>query len=67
MLRYKGLQSTVGATDAETMVIRNGSNDIELMERAHFSLAMRNVFEETKAVQTTLPVRMMRTVQCTCS
>lgn len=43
------LQSIVGATEAETMVFGDGFNDIELMERAHFSFAMRNAFEETKA------------------
>ena len=43
------LQSMVGATEAETMVFGDGFNDIELMERAHFSFAMRNAFEETKA------------------
>lgn len=42
------LQSIVGATEAETMVFGDGFNDIELMERAHFSFAMRNAFEETK-------------------
>lgn len=43
------LQSIIGATEAETMVFGDGLNDIELMERAHFSFAMRNAFEETKA------------------
>jgi HAD-superfamily hydrolase, subfamily IIB len=43
------LQSILGATEAETMVFGDGFNDIELMERAHFSFAMRNAFEETKA------------------
>ncbi|MFW8630353.1 HAD family hydrolase [Vibrio natriegens] len=43
------LQSIVGATEAETMAFGDGFNDIELMERAHFSFAMRNAFEETKA------------------
>lgn len=43
------LQSILGATEAETMVFGDGFNDIELMERAYFSFAMRNAFEETKA------------------
>ncbi|MGP8307676.1 HAD family hydrolase [Vibrio sp. YIC-376] len=43
------LQTIIGATEAETMVFGDGFNDIELMERAHFSFAMRNAFEETKA------------------
>lgn len=43
------MQSILGASEAETMVFGDGFNDIELMERAHFSFAMRNAFEETKA------------------
>ncbi len=42
------LQSMLGVTKAETMVFGDGFNDIELMERADFSFAMRNAFEETK-------------------
>ncbi len=44
------LQSMIGATKAETMVFGDGFNDIELMECADFSFAMRNAFDETKAV-----------------
>lgn len=44
------LQSMLGVSKAETMVFGDGFNDIELMERADFSFAMRNAFEETKAV-----------------
>ncbi len=43
------LQAMVGASKAETMVFGDGFNDIELMERADFSFAMRNAFDETKA------------------
>ncbi|WP_165313438.1 HAD family hydrolase [Vibrio ziniensis] len=43
------LQEILNVTQAETMVFGDGFNDIELMERAHFSFAMRNAFEETKA------------------
>ncbi len=43
------LQSMTGITKAETMVFGDGFNDIELMECAHFSFAMRNAFDETKA------------------
>lgn len=38
-----------GVTKAETMVFGDGFNDIELMECADFSFAMRNAFDETKA------------------
>lgn len=44
------LQAMLGVTKAETMVFGDGFNDIELMERADFSFAMRNAFEETKNV-----------------
>lgn len=44
------LQNMLGISKAETMVFGDGFNDIELMERADFSFAMRNAFEETKAV-----------------
>jgi Cof subfamily protein (haloacid dehalogenase superfamily) len=43
------LQSMLGVTEAETMVFGDGLNDVELMARAHFSFAMRNAFDETKA------------------
>jgi Cof subfamily protein (haloacid dehalogenase superfamily) len=43
------LQSIIGATKAETMVFGDGLNDIELMEHAHLSFAMRNASAETKA------------------
>ncbi|MEI8599058.1 HAD hydrolase family protein [Vibrio sp. M60_M31a] len=55
------LQSIVGATEAETMVFGDGFNDIELMERAHFSFAMRvMLLRKRKRRQTILPVRMMK-------
>lgn len=44
------LQKIVGVTKAETMVFGDGYNDIELMACADFSFAMRNAFDETKAV-----------------
>lgn len=44
------LQDLLGASKSETMVFGDGFNDIELMERADFSFAMRNAFDETKAV-----------------
>lgn len=43
------LQSILGVDETETMVFGDGFNDIELMERAHFSFAMRNAYDETKA------------------
>lgn len=43
------LQAMLGVTEAETMAFGDGLNDIELMERARFSFAMRNGFAETKA------------------
>ena len=43
------LQAMIGVTEAETMVFGDGYNDIELMERGHFSFAMENAFAETKA------------------
>lgn len=43
------LQAMLGVSKAETMVFGDGFNDIELMERADFSFAMRNAFDETKA------------------
>ncbi|SIR35831.1 hypothetical protein SAMN05880558_11270 [Aeromonas sp. RU39B] len=44
------LQSILGVSKSETMAFGDGYNDIELMERADFSFAMRNAFEETKVV-----------------
>lgn len=44
------LQKILGVTKAETMVFGDGYNDIELMACADFSFAMRNAFDETKAV-----------------
>lgn len=42
------LQDMLGVTEEETMVFGDGMNDIELMDRAKFSFAMRNAFEEVK-------------------
>ncbi|WP_404346317.1 HAD-IIB family hydrolase [Yersinia kristensenii] len=43
------LQKLLNVNKDETMVFGDGLNDIELMERATFSFAMRNAFEETKS------------------
>ncbi|CBY29368.1 TPA: Cof-type HAD-IIB family hydrolase [Yersinia enterocolitica] len=43
------LQNLLNVNKDETMVFGDGLNDIELMERATFSFAMRNAFEETKS------------------
>lgn len=44
------LQELLQVSPAETMAFGDGYNDIELLERAEYSFAMRNAFEETKAV-----------------
>ncbi|MFB0975330.1 MAG: Cof-type HAD-IIB family hydrolase [Tolumonas sp.] len=44
------LQEMLGVTPAKTMVFGDGLNDIELMEKGAYSFAMRNAFDETKAV-----------------
>lgn len=43
------LQAILGVSKDETMAFGDGLNDIELMEMATFSFAMRNAFDETKA------------------
>lgn len=42
------LQKLLKVTKEETMAFGDGLNDIELLERAKYSFAMRNAFEETK-------------------
>lgn len=44
----KELQQLLNVTKEETMAFGDGLNDIELMESATYSFAMRNAFEETK-------------------
>lgn len=44
------LQQLLGVTYHETMAFGDGLNDVELLEQAQYSFAMRNAFEETKAV-----------------
>lgn len=46
----KKLQQILNVTYHETMAFGDGINDIELLEQADFSFAMRNAFDETKAV-----------------
>lgn len=45
----KKLQQMLNVTTHETMAFGDGYNDIELLEQAEYSFAMRNAFEETKA------------------
>ncbi|MCX8656736.1 Cof-type HAD-IIB family hydrolase [Gilliamella sp. B2894] len=45
----KKLQEMLKVTAQETMAFGDGYNDIELLEQAQYSFAMRNAFEETKA------------------
>lgn len=44
------LQTMLGVAPEKTMVFGDGLNDIELMEKGAYSFAMRNAFDETKAV-----------------
>lgn len=44
----KELQQLLNVTEAETMTFGDGLNDVELMQAATYSFAMRNAFEETK-------------------
>ncbi|WP_413498725.1 Cof-type HAD-IIB family hydrolase [Buttiauxella gaviniae] len=44
------LQELLGVSKHETMAFGDGYNDIELLAMAEYSFAMRNAFEETKAV-----------------
>ena len=46
----KKLQQILNITYQETMAFGDGLNDIELLEQANYSFAMRNAFDETKAV-----------------
>lgn len=46
----KKLQQLLKVTPHETMAFGDGYNDIELLEQAEYSFAMRNAFDETKAV-----------------
>ncbi|OCG03108.1 HAD-IIB family hydrolase [Gilliamella sp. wkB112] len=46
----KKLQELLKVTPHETMAFGDGYNDIELLEQAEYSFAMRNAFDETKAV-----------------
>lgn len=46
----KKLQQLLKVSYHETMAFGDGYNDIELLEQAEYSFAMRNAFEETKAV-----------------
>ncbi len=43
------LQKMLGVTKEETMAFGDGLNDVELLNAAAYSFAMRNAFEETKA------------------
>lgn len=43
------LQAILGVTKAETMAFGDGLSDIELLQAADFSFAMRNAFNSTKA------------------
>jgi len=44
------LQQLLNVTAEHTMAFGDGHNDIELLAEANYSFAMRNAFEETKAV-----------------
>jgi hypothetical protein len=44
------LQKILGVSKTETMVFGDGLNDVELMLMGDYSFAVRNAFEETKAV-----------------
>lgn len=44
------LQKILGVTREETMVFGDGLNDVELMLTGDYSFAVRNAFDETKAV-----------------
>lgn len=44
------LQAILGVTREETMVFGDGLNDVELMLTGDYSFAVRNAFDETKAV-----------------
>lgn len=46
----KKLQQLLKVTPHETMAFGDGYNDIELLEQAEYSFAMRNAFDQTKAV-----------------
>ena len=46
----KKLQQILNVTYYESMAFGDGLNDIELLEQADYSFAMRNAFDETKAV-----------------
>lgn len=46
----KKLQQMLNVTYHETMAFGDGYNDIELLEQANYSFAMRNAFDDTKAV-----------------
>jgi Cof subfamily protein (haloacid dehalogenase superfamily) len=46
----KKLQQILNISYDETMAFGDGFNDIELLEQANYSFAMRNAFDETKAV-----------------
>lgn len=45
----KKLQNMLNVNHHETMAFGDGYNDIELLEQAEYSFAMRNAFDETKA------------------
>jgi len=44
------LQAILNVSHQETMAFGDGYNDIELLEQAEYSFAMRNAFEKTKSV-----------------
>lgn len=46
----KKLQQILNVTYYESMALGDGLNDIELLEQADYSFAMRNALDETKAV-----------------
>lgn len=46
----KKLQQILDVSYQQTMAFGDGYNDIELLEQAEYSFAMRNAFDDTKAV-----------------
>ncbi len=59
------LQQLVGAGRHETLVFGDGLNDIELMECADFSFAMRNGHDGPRTPPISSPARTMKTPSCT--